>query len=525
MLLGMRLMRLMRLEIRCFSAHGLVSLTNTATMNNIYLLAILAIAAFFALYKSADAPLLDAVESRNGVNAVEMSRSGNYTQLTYADAPDAWHTKPPLSVWSIAASFRALGHHAFALRLPMALATVLLFFFLFKLIRLYQEADFAFYSCLILLSVKGLVGRHLADLGEFDAIFTCFAVAGTYFFLRYFDFRKRAPALYLSAICFGLSFLSKGFGVMVFLFGIMMYVVMRRQLLKTITRRAFLLALVIFLIFPLFWLALQNGDWQAAFIPNIHQEYLSYTTQFGGRNWWGFFNYLNAQFEWWNYLFYLSMPVGFYLVYLNQHALEQNFTTIIADYNPPAQLPRSRLFTIGELLAREDLKPNIQLLLLSICIWWSLAVVCTISQNVQYLAFALPFIAITTAACIFYFNHRYEWFRYIFIAMLAFTFWGQLDRYVRDYKHPDFILKNEDVLQNATSLAIDDNLPSQDILLYLYFLQNDIRITAAEDRESELVFCHLEQQFEYPDRPVIYQDDTYVLLGAGLGRMEDRLEM
>ena len=490
-------------------------------MNHLYFIGIILLAVFFAFFKMSDAPLQDGVESRNGVNAIEMLQSGDFTHLTYGEETDKWHNKPPLSIWMTAVSFRVFGYNTFALRLPMALATILLFFFLYRLIRLYQDADFAFYSCLMLLSVKGLVGRHIGDFGEYDALFTCFAVAGTYYFLQYFDFKK-PNALYYAALCFGLSFLTKGFGVFVFLLGILIYMIVRRQFRSHIFTRNFLKALTIFLVFPLFWLAMNGWQMETTLIANLEQDFLSYTLKPGGKDWLLVFNYLNLQYQWWHYLFYLAIPVGFYLIYLNQNALETNFTTQIIGHQPQSQLPKNRIFTISDLLAREDLKPNIQLLMFSISIWLSLALVCTMSQNEQYLAFALPFIAITTAACVFYFNHRFEWFRFVFIALLVFAFGGQLDDYVQDKTYPKVIMVNEDVLQNVSSLALDSNLPAQNVLLYLRFIQPGLNIITNEDNISELVFCPVENRVKYEERRIAYEDDEYVLLVL---RMEDRVEM
>ncbi len=484
---------------------------NNTSYNNLFFIGLFGLVLFFAFFKMGSTPLLDAVESRNGVNAVEMLESGDFINLSYGDQMDVWQAKPPLSIWLTAASFSVFGYNPFALRFPMALATFFLFIFLYRLIRLYQNADFAFFSCLILLSVKGLVGRHIENLGEYDAIFTCFAVAGTYYFLKYYDFHKQ-QAIYWSAFCFGLSFLSKGFGVLVFLFGLMAYMMMRRQFIKYIIQRRFLFSVLLFSLFPLLWLWMNNWSISTTFKANFHQDFLSYTIQFGDRNLLLFFNYLAQQFEWWHYLFYLSIPIGFYLVYINKNSLETNFTTSLSTYEPTRQLPKNREFTIGDLLSRNDLKPNIQLLLFSICIWVVLGIVCTISQNEQYLAFALPFLAITTAATIFYLNHRYEWFRYIFIALLAFTFWGQLDYYVKNQHYPTAIIKNEDVLQNVTSLACDSDLPTQNVFLYLRFLQPNLKIINSEDQTSELVFCRIENQKKYGNRKIVYQNGTYALL-------------
>lgn len=494
---------------------------DTTPYDNLYFIGLIGLVIFFAFFKSAELPLLDAVEARNGVNAIEMWTSQNFSTVTYGKQVDVWNAKPPLSIWLTGTSLQFFGLNEFGLRFPMALATIFLFIFLYRIIRLYQQADFAFYSCLLLLAAKGLVGRHITDLGEYDAIFTCFAVAGTYYFLKFQDFNNQ-KALYWSAFCFGLSFFSKGFGVFVFLLGIVMYMVIRRQFIKKVFQATFAIALLIFLAFPTLWLFLNNGQFEISFYPNIQREFLNFTTQYGERNFMLFYDFLAVQFEYWHWLFLLSIPLGLYLIYTFRTDLSTNFTTALTTYEPRFQAPRTREFTIGDLLAREDLKPNIQLLLFSICIWFVLAIVCTISQNEQYLAFALPFIAITTAACIFYLNNRLEWFRVIFIGLLVFTFWAQLDYYMKPRSKPNVILANEELLKGNQSLAVDSDLPRQDIMLYLRFFQPNLTIINGGETSSDMIFCRTENLNKYPSSSVIYENDDYTLL---IPIFEDKTEI
>lgn len=489
--------------------------------DHLYFIGLIALVAFFAFFQTATMPLLDAVESRNGVNALEMWQTHDFAHVTYGNRADVWNAKPPLSIWLTAAAFRIFGLNEFALRLPMSLATIFLFIFLYRIIRLYQQADFAFYACLLLLTVKGLVGRHVADLGQYDAVFTCFAVGGTFFFLRYFDFKKR-QSVFWAALFFGLSFLSKGFGVFVFLLGLMMYMLARRQFFTTLFSKNFFLAILMFAAFPVLWLWLNNWNTSTTFQANIDQEFLAFLPSLAPRNWLLFYDYLAKQFEWWHWLFLVSIPVGLTLIFRNSGDLKANFTTALTTFEPTAQLPRNRHFTLRELLARPDLKPNIQLLLLSICIWLVLAVVCTLTQNEQYLAFALPFIAITTAACIFYFNNRWEWFRFIFIALLVFTFWGQLDFYLKDRPRPAVIVANEALLKGKSRLTIDDDLPTQNVLLYLRFFQPNLTTINSSKAAGDLIFCRADNQDKYPSSSVIYEDEEYVLLAP---IFEDQREM
>ena len=97
-------------------------------------------------------------EGRLGMNALEMMETGDYMQVFYLGQPDNYHTQPPLPIWTMVMSFKAFGWNLMALRLPAALAIFFGFYFLFLLVNLYQQSDFAFFTCLILLCV--LLGRR-----------------------------------------------------------------------------------------------------------------------------------------------------------------------------------------------------------------------------------------------------------------------------------------------------------------------------------------------------------------------------
>src|SRR3954469_18471040 len=66
-------------------------------------------------------------ESLYVTSAAEMVKSGNWLVTTFHGDIDYYNTKPPLNVWLIAASFKALGINLLSMRLPSffaAFATV-----------------------------------------------------------------------------------------------------------------------------------------------------------------------------------------------------------------------------------------------------------------------------------------------------------------------------------------------------------------------------------------------------------------
>ena len=483
-----------------------------SSSNNLsYLIGLLIVVSFFAFFKLGSFSLQNGIESRNGVNAIEMMTSSDMFHLQYGDKPDNWQVKPPLTIWATGISFNLFGFNEFALRLPMALATIFAFLFLFKTITLYQQADFAFFTCLILLSVKGLVGRHITDLGEYDALLVCFMMMAVYHFLKYLDFKKR-KSQFISAIFFGLAFFTKGFGIVPVLVGLVLYTLVRKQFKPILRQISSWESLGLFLIFPLMWLLGMNFNFNQTIFANFQQEVLSYSLQTTDRDVFLFFNYLKIQYQWWDWIFYTSIPVSLYLIYKNLGELNPLDPANISTKRIATTAIKKRGFTLQELLERPELKPNIQLLTFSICIWLGLGLFCTFSKNEQYLAFALPFIAITTASGVYYLNNRYKIASGIFVFALVFTMWHQLEYYLTPSTKPAFIEANKAYIQSTPGIACDADLPPQDIFLYLKFQYPDMPVVDGDSDFADAVFCRSRNAYLYKGFKVISQSERYQIL-------------
>lgn len=171
------------------------------------LIALLAL--FMSFWMLGSEPLHEWDESRNGVNAIEMIQNQDYINLYYGGQPDTWNAKPPLMIWMIVGSYKVFGTNEFALRFPSALATFFSFLILFAIIRLYGSEWLALLTCLILMSVNGLIGSHVGRTGDFDALFILFLLSTIYFALKYIDFNN-PNAVFYSGISMGLAFYTKG---------------------------------------------------------------------------------------------------------------------------------------------------------------------------------------------------------------------------------------------------------------------------------------------------------------------------
>jgi len=111
-------------------------------------------------------------EARNGINAIELLKNQDFLNLYYVDEPDNWHIKPPFYSWLIAFSINTIGYNTFALRLPNAIATILIFFFIFKIVRLYKNDYYSFFICASLFGVKGILCIHVGRTADIDGVLT-----------------------------------------------------------------------------------------------------------------------------------------------------------------------------------------------------------------------------------------------------------------------------------------------------------------------------------------------------------------
>lgn len=94
----------------------------------------------YALAFQGSRPLYSPDEGRYTIVALNMLDSGDWLHPMLNDEVEHW-SKPPLTYWSIAASFALLGHSEFAARLPSALAFALTIIVLLRMGRRFVPAQ------------------------------------------------------------------------------------------------------------------------------------------------------------------------------------------------------------------------------------------------------------------------------------------------------------------------------------------------------------------------------------------------
>jgi len=142
-------------------------------------------------------------EARSATNAAEMVATGDWLVARFDGQPDLWNTKPPLLLWVQGALLKAGLPVTAAVRLPSAIAVTLTVFVVFLFCHVYLGDTLAgAAAALVLITSQGLIGRHAARTGDYDALLVLFV---TVYVLAYFvyleelapegDSRRRGAAL------------------------------------------------------------------------------------------------------------------------------------------------------------------------------------------------------------------------------------------------------------------------------------------------------------------------------------------
>lgn len=453
---------------------------------------LLLIVSFFAFFRLGDHPIQDWDEARHGINAIEMLQNQDWVNLHFKGQPDDWNVKPPLAIWAIAASYSIFGVNEWALRIPSALAIILAFFFLYKIIRIHRPEKFAFFTCLILISVKGWIGYHVGRTGDTDAMLIAFLMGGTFFFLKFIDAKENVNIL-LSALLFGLAFLTKGFAMMIFVPSILLFSFFTHQFRFLFSQKTTCLALTLFLLFPIgwFWINTQfgisfsgNGEINNnAFTSMIFYDLVErfsnpdfvdpsspHTKLF-------FFTYLDTRFNVWNYFFFF----GIFIILISFFSKKINTKQVFSKIKSP-------------------------LILMSIC-WAAPLILFQNFASVQhhwYLAPTLPFLAILTYEMIFWLKKQFPFFKYLFFGVLAFTLIRQAAMFNSPDKKSKFISENQEILINSKRILNLVPNSSQSLILNLYqcnpsqFFVNDFSELKLELEKSEIILIRKKDRKQLP---------------------------
>lgn len=475
----------------------------------------LALAIFLCFFKLGSTPIEQWDEAHTGINAIEMLQTGDYINLYFGGEPDRIRAKPPFVIWMVSTNFALFGYNAFSLRLHSAIAGVFIFFFLFKIVNLYRSPLFAFGVCLMLFSVRAIIGFHVTRTGDFDAVLIAFLFAGLYYFLRYLDF-MRYHDIYKAAVLWGLAFFTKGPAFGLLFPGLLLYLLLDGRLLHVLRLREVYKAIGILLLFPICWYAViyffghQLDDpvvsgrnaFERMFLYDIVDRFTQ--QEFEGKQesadplflW----HVLRENFRYWDLVFYAVLLGG----------IIRKILTGLPNWEPL----RYR-FTI-----------------LSICIWVPLAIFLALGTNSKYWYFApaVPFVAATAMSGVWWLYKQYP--KIVVGSFLLFWLFCMYYRYLgpkpqpTEGSMPDEIY-TQVVHRQTEKLAGEEKIyqvgpwPEQRVLLDLYFANPNVIYASTEEALSDpvgniSVFIRREtwekQQERFVDFAIMDEDEFYLIL-------------
>ena len=183
------------------------ALRDPATQRGVLIL--VALYVFLYLFPLPFRPLASPDEVRYGEIAREMLASGDWVSPHFNGV--RYFEKPALGHWLNAMSLAVFGENAFAVRLPVALATGLTALIVFALARRFLGVSTAVFATLIFLTTFLVAGvGTFALLDAFLALFLTAALAAYYVALRSLPADRGRWLIACGAAC-GAAFLVKGF--------------------------------------------------------------------------------------------------------------------------------------------------------------------------------------------------------------------------------------------------------------------------------------------------------------------------
>ncbi len=447
----------------------------------------LLVVVMFTFWKLGSHPITEWDEARQGVNAIEMLERGDYVNYYFNGEPDSWNSKPPLLIWSIALSYQALGYNEFALRLPVALCMLLFFVYAYRLVRMYKGAWFALVTVLVLVSCKGVLGRHVGRTADFDGMLICWLTAFVYYTLRYLDFEEKR-AIFKAGLFLGLAFLTKGTASVLLLPALFLYLLLTRRVWATLKDWRVWAGLTIFGSFVGGWLLLHSkygttftgktyggteSSLETMFFYDTIQRLGLVNSEFvteKGPDLDFFVTVLDTRMNVWNYVFYLGWLIG--LIKLFQH------------------------FKSFGILVRRG---GNQLVLLSalIVVTFILLFTFTYGKNYWYLAPVFLFVAIVAVQGIATITNYTKWAAVLFGAVVVFTLGRQaVVLHQTEEGFGTFITAHQARIEGAAEIVMIND-QHQDQLLYFKWHNTNTSMQYTSPNKPGVLYYMLTAQAQH----------------------------
>ncbi|BDX36695.1 hypothetical protein CYCD_00500 [Tenuifilaceae bacterium CYCD] len=209
---------------------------------------ILLILAYFTLFGHIERlPIRIFDEARLANNAYEMSKDENFLVTHFEGKPDMWNTKPPLMIWCQALCMNLFGVRELSVRLPAALAALILGVFLvFFSLRYLKNQWLGFFTVMVLLTSFGYIHVHAVRTGDYDSMLTLFTTVYSLLFFQYIETDK-PKYLYLSVVGIILATLTKGIAGLLFVPALIIYAFVRSKVLSIAKSKHLYIGILVFI--------------------------------------------------------------------------------------------------------------------------------------------------------------------------------------------------------------------------------------------------------------------------------------
>jgi len=282
-------------------------------------------------------------ESRHGVSAYEMVKSGNYIINTFGYETDYWNTKPPLSFWSVALGYKLFGFNPFGLRFFSALFSCLTLFMILNYCYKKISPRTACLTGLILLSPTAFFLRHNARAADPDALFIFFCTAGLLITLAW---SRRYAAYKMASFLAGMAFLTKSFHAAPFVLLLLIFFLMDFSLSRQSLKQGAQCLLIALFPVALWGMARFQFDGTAFFERMIFYDLLKRGTE-------------TIEGHSGSSLYYLKFVVQYYKYWIGIAALTAGIILVL-------QIKTRRIFPSTKILLRSNDKIAIKLVLAAV---------------------------------------------------------------------------------------------------------------------------------------------------------------
>lgn len=269
-------------------------------------------------------------EARLAINAYEMNKDGDLIVTHYEGKPDMWNTKPPLMIWLQVIFIKMMGIGELAIRLPSAIAAFLTCILIMILsLKFLKNYWLGLLSVIVLVTSNGYINVHVTRTGDYDALltfFTTFYILCFFVFVEISDIKKKQNFMYLFFLGLTLAVLTKGIAGLLFIPGLFIYVIIRKQLLSILKNKAFYIGILGFFTVVLGYYFTREyynpGYLKAVYENELGGRYMNTIENHKADFGFYYSNFINFQLSKW----YLLLPCGIVTGFFIKNELQKNLS-------------------------------------------------------------------------------------------------------------------------------------------------------------------------------------------------------